>query len=381
VSPEHELTLRLASCAASREAADARIAELAGRADFELLARMLSVQLLLPLAAQRLEESSAAPAPEAFRRFARQEAGRWRELALGQGAVTESLLRLLEDAGIPAAPVKGALLAEEIYGDPGLRFSSDIDLLVDGARLEDALAVLRRAGYGASTDEAWQDGRPLLHHALPPERPGLPPLDLHWRIHWNETELSRELLARAVPHPPGGRRLRPEDELLSLLLFFGRNSFYGLRLAADVAASWDRHRDELEPGFLDPVLAARPELRDVLTASVLLAERLVGLPSAQLGSGWEPTQRARLATRLANWEMAGSEAERTANMVSVDWLLSPPGQWRAFARRHMFHPTAELGPRLLHGVARTGKFAVRHARIRWRVRGGGAWCPMPSQRI
>jgi hypothetical protein len=225
----------------------------------------------------------------------------------------------------------------------------------------------------------WQDGRPLLHYALPPGRPGLPSLDLHWRIHWNETELSRELLARAVPHERGGRRLQPADELLSLLLFFGRNSLYGLRLVTDAGASWDRHQDELPAGFLAPVLEHRPELRDTLAASVLAAERLVGLPRELLGPSFAPSRRALLASRLANWQMTGTEAERTDNMVSVDWLLSPPGQWRAFARRHMFQPTAALGPRLLHGVARTLKFAFRHVRVRWRIRGGRAWCPTPAR--
>jgi len=379
VSQEHELALLLAGTAASREAADARIAELAASVDYALLERILALQLLLPLAAKRLAESGASPAPEAFREAARLETTRWRELSLAQGAVTLSLLRALDAAGIPAAPVKGALLAEEIHGDPGLRFSSDIDILVDDSRLDAALAVLREAGYGSSADVAWRDGRPHLHHALPPERRGLPSLDLHWRIHWNETELSSGLLARSVPDPQGGRRLQPADELLSLLLFFGRNSFYGLRLAADVAASWDRRRAELEPGFLAPVLEARPELRDVVTASVLLASLLVGLPCDVLGPRRRPGGRARLAARLANWQMVGTEAERTANMVSVDWLLSPPGQWRAFARRHMFQPSAQLAPRLLHGWARTAKFAYRHARVRWRVRGGAAWCPMPPQ--
>jgi hypothetical protein len=312
------------------------------------------------------------------------QAARWRRLSVAHAQATLELLQALEGAGIAAVPLKGPLLAEDLYGDPGLRFSSDVDLLVDVSQLEDAVAVLREQGYGPSADVDWQDARPLLHHALPPERPGLPPLDLHWRIHWYETQLSRALLASAEFDPRGGRRLLPADALLSLLLFYARNSFLGLRLAADVAACWDLHGERLEPGFLAPVAATRPELRDTLTAAASLADGLVGVPAERLlGPDSRPSRRARVAATLANWDMSGSESERRENMTAIDWLLSPRGQWGSFARRHMFQPADAIarsygrdpgrrarsqGWRALHGGARTAKFACRYARVRWRAR-------------
>lgn len=379
MTEEQELALRLAGTAARRRSGRERIAELAGRVDFDALARILDLQLLLPLAAKRLEQSASGMVPAAFAELAELQTRRWRRLSQAQAAVTLSLLETLERAGIAAVPLKGPLLALELYGDSGLRFSSDVDLLVDVSQLDAGVEALRDAGYGASADLPWQDGRPLLHHALTPARIGLPPLDLHWRIHWYESGLSRELLARSLPDTRGGRRLQPADELLSLLLFFGRDSFAGLRRAADVAASWDRRRPHLPEGYLTQVLASRPELRDAVVAAALLADRLVGVPLERaLGPGVRPGRRARLATRLANWELSGTDAERTANMVSIDWLLSPSGEWRSFAKRHMFQPAEAIGDwRMLHGGARSAKFAYRHARVRWRVRGGRGWCALP----
>jgi hypothetical protein len=394
LNEEQELALRLAGTAQRRRAGGERIAELAERADYTRLARILDLQLLLPLAARRLEQSAPGVAPAAFRELAERQASQWRQISRRQVEVTVSLIEALGRAEIAAVPLKGPLLAEELCGDPGMRFSSDVDLLVDATQLDSAVGVLRAQGYGPSADLPWQDGRPLLHHALPPERDGLPPLDLHWRIHWYETELSRDLLTRSVSDPRYGRRLQPADEVLSLLLFFGRNSFSGLRLAGDVAASWDLREPQLAPGFLAPVLAARPELREAVTAAAFLCDRLVGLPFERaLGPDWRPGRRGCLAARLANWELSGTETERTANMVSVDWLLTPRGQWGSFARRHMFQPAEAIarsygrppdhtirneGLRMLHGGARAAKFACRHARLRWRVRRGRGWSVLPS---
>lgn len=375
MSGERELALRLAGTAESRRAAAERIAELAARADYDSLARILDLQLLLPLGAHRLEQAVPGAAPGGFQEMAERQTAHWRRLSAMQAAVTVTLLEALGRAGIAAAPLKGPLLAEAVHGDGGLRYSSDIDLLVDPEQLADAVDVLRGCGYGPSADLAWQDGRPLLHHALPPERSGLPPLDLHWRIHWGETELSRELLASAVES-----RLRPADEIVSLLLFFARNSFAGLRLAADLSAFWDRHRESLGDAALEPLLTRRPELGDILAASALVAERLVGLPAARLlGQRSRPGRRALAATRLADWEMSGSEGERTARMTAIDWLLTPPRQWRSFARRHLFQPAEAIARshgrppgrrirneawRIAHGSVRSLKFAFRYVGVR-----------------
>ena len=90
--------------------------------------------------------------------------------------------------------MKGPLLAEAIYGDPGRRLSSDIDLLVAPEQLRSAVEVVRRLGYAAPTDYVQDSGLPLLHFGLVHERRELPPVELHWRVHWYERDFARERL-------------------------------------------------------------------------------------------------------------------------------------------------------------------------------------------
>ena len=70
---------------------------------------------------------------------------RYLALAGRQKAMKEHLRRILvqlDDAGIPAAVLKGPYIAES-YSQPEVRTYSDIDLLIPVSRLEEALNVLR----------------------------------------------------------------------------------------------------------------------------------------------------------------------------------------------------------------------------------------------
>jgi hypothetical protein len=88
--------------------------------------------------------------------------------------------------------------------------------------------VLRAEGYTLLDDRLDRRGRPDLHHRL--EHPGRPAIDLHWRLHWHEEAFARDLLGRAR----ATGTIAAADEAAALLLFYARDGFYGLRLAADI---------------------------------------------------------------------------------------------------------------------------------------------------
>ena len=90
-------------------------------------------------------------------------------------------MAVLADAGIRSSALKGPLLGEAIYGDPGRRLSGDIDLLVAPEQLPLAVDVIRGLGYEAPTDYVDDTGLPLLHFVLLHERGELPPIELHAR--------------------------------------------------------------------------------------------------------------------------------------------------------------------------------------------------------
>src|SRR5258708_22643819 len=52
-----------------------------------------------------------------------------------------------EEGRIPLLVFKGAVLAQQLYGDAGARGFSDVDLIVDPANAAGGEAVLRRIGY------------------------------------------------------------------------------------------------------------------------------------------------------------------------------------------------------------------------------------------
>ena len=387
--------LRLCGLRRDRETGSQRLLELAEQTDYQRLESLLGARMLLALVGTRLVELAPAAVPNGFAARVAEAVQANRHRAVLQHSVIESLLGKLGEAGIASVPLKGAPLAESLYTDPGLRFAADLDLLVRPADLPAAMAVICREGYGPSSELAWEGGLPLLHHALPPRRPGLPPVELHWRIHWHETGFSEGMLARSTPAANGRLALRPADELATLLLFFARDSFFGLKLVADLAAWWDAKAGSLPDVALDPILEAHPELHRSLTASLEVAHRLVGLPTAPLATGrWPLDTRARTAVRLANWKGSGEPAEVVANLMAVDWLLTPPGGRWAFARRYMFQPAQAIARtygrseasiaknellRAAHGLARAVKFARAYAGVRRRVQGGRDWDARPAR--
>lgn len=57
------------------------------------------------------------------------------------------LIKSLSDGGIRALSLKGPILAMELYGNPALRYSRDLDILVSENDLESACRILESLGY------------------------------------------------------------------------------------------------------------------------------------------------------------------------------------------------------------------------------------------
>ena len=94
------------------------------------------------------------------------------------------IVPLLQRAGIPVMPLKGAWLQACVYGSAGngrganvvgVRVITDVDLLVPEARFADALAALRAGGFRARPAHT-ASAQALDHPAL------TLPLDLHCRL-------------------------------------------------------------------------------------------------------------------------------------------------------------------------------------------------------
>jgi hypothetical protein len=352
---ERQLILLSAGTAARRREMCERARELASEVDWPSLTHVLALRKLLPTLGPRVVELSADMGVDELAGASGRavEAGRRRGELLQM--ITLRMIAMLAEAGIPSAPLKGPLLGERIYGDAGRRLSSDIDLLVAPERLSDAVEVVRTLGYGAPGDYVDSTGLPQLHYVLVHERGALPPVEVHWRVHWYERRFAHERLLPAVVDGMAAEarelwRPEPADELAALLLFYARDGFVDLRAATDLGAWWDVYGEELAPGALAGLLEKYPELVRAIVAAVHAAERVVGLP-AWLILGREPRMRGRgrMAVRLANPNPRESQSQLYADMGLIDGLLAPPGGLRAFARRQLLPPAAVRDQQARHG--------------------------------
>ncbi len=334
--PDQELALLCASVDARRRSAGPRVEQLLAEVDFDLLVATLTQHGLLELVGSRLADVWPDRLPPRFQTWVDTAVAKQRYLSLLHQSLTLSLTQDLEAGGIPVLPVKGSLLGEAIHGDPAVRPSSDIDLLVAPQDLERAAQLVERHGYRSAAVPRTVGGLPEIHLTLLPERVGYPPVELHWRIHWFDTGFSARALARSRRDAKRGRVLRLADELCMLALFFARDGFVGLKYPADIAAWWDRYAARVGEAPLDPALEAHPELRSSLLAASVMLERLVGLEAERLHSPrWRRNLRSRSATRLANWPADGTLEQLVADMSLIDWLLTPRHGQRAFLRRHL----------------------------------------------
>ncbi|MCX7670528.1 MAG: nucleotidyltransferase family protein, partial [Anaerolineae bacterium] len=96
----------------------------------------------------------------------------------------EEILERLHRAGVAVLLLKGAAVAERLYGDPALRPMNDLDLLIHEADITKALAALMAGGYVATRVEE----RPGITIGYESEialaKPGLIGIavELHWHL-------------------------------------------------------------------------------------------------------------------------------------------------------------------------------------------------------
>ena len=353
---ERQLILLSAGTTARRQAMREQAGQLIADVEWSRLAETLRLRKLLPALGPRILELAEGRASEGFATAVEQAITAGRRQGAFLQLISLRVMAMLADAGIRSTVLKGPLLGEAIYGDPGRRLSGDIDLLVEPDQLEGAVEVVRRLGYTTPNDYVQECGLPLLHFVLVHERGELPPVELHWRIHWYERSFAHERLLPPAMDPLGNWRPAPADELAALLLFYARDGFIGLRLATDLSAWWDVYGTDLSPGALDDLLRAYPALARVIPVAVRVAEELVGLPTARiLESMHKLGLRERVAVRLANPSPHTSQSQLYADMGLIDGLLMPRGGFGAFVRRQLLPSSEVLDQQARHG-------ARRHAR-------------------
>ena len=285
----------------------------------------------------------------------------------------------LQRAGIPVILLKGAAVAGTLFGDLGLRYMGDVDLLVPidaRARAWDALESL---GYhlvpGAPADLRARARRagllparpgPLsrelsariyerfhLHYYL--MRDGQPfPVELHWHIVKPGRGVHIEdLWRRAQPVRAGGIHalaFAPEHLLLHFALHLALDDYGELTLARLV----DVHMAAADPA-LDWVALRRAadvhSARRAVGVALDLSRRVLGTPiPATCRDLLGPMDRVLSARLAAHWlaALAPRPGRRERFGSTVAWAILRRDRWASVAgrlyRRLVSYP--ELNPHL-----------------------------------
>jgi hypothetical protein len=354
-SRERRLVQLLCGTKARRRACQAEIVSLAELVDGGGLTALLERLNLLVLIGRRVIALNLVNTTDLER-----ELGSVGLQARKLGAATElasiEVLGRLGAAGIRALPLKGSLLARDLYGDVGARFSTDVDVLVAPEDLSGAVAAISELGWRWEADVRREDGLPTLHEVL--VHPTLPRVELHWRMHWYERRFAAEVLERAESPGPGQPlRMQPLDGLIALMLFYARDGFAGLRFPADAATWWDlRCEGAPQPSPVDVVAQRYPGLLAPVGVAAKLLSELVGLPVWHTGA---LPFRWRLAAGLASPFLDGGRQQAEANAGLIDLLLAPPNA-AGDAMRRVLHNAPADTVRSSSGAVRVRSVSVSH---------------------
>ena len=207
-----------------------------------------------PLLYHRLATTPAGvavppPVMQKLREAALQDALRNMRLYHGLSEV----LRTFQRDGIDVIVLKGAYLAEVVYGNRALRPMADADLMVRTNDLARAEARLLEMGY--HRPESTIDVDYATHHHLRPfVKPDTATIEIHWTVARPIIPFKIDvdgLWTRARPvviADVAALALSPEDLLVHLCFHasFDHHFCFGLRPLCDLSAVIRHHRDQID---------------------------------------------------------------------------------------------------------------------------------------
>jgi hypothetical protein len=309
--------------------------------DWNLFLAWVRRNRIAPLVYRNLRLVACPLVPDAVVLQLQSESMRNARRALMQIAEGARISRLLAAGGIRSMIVKGPVLAQLVYGDPTLRESEDIDLVVDPDSVPEVNRTLASAGYHRVIPDV-NISRPLLEiyqrrrcqFAYYSETRDLS-LELHWRLTSNPLLMpmdSATLWGRSEQVRVAGASLStlPDEDLFLYLCVHGSaHMWFRLKWLADIAALLQQLRSEV----IDRIANRARELgvERSFHQAVILAHWLMAAPVPM--EALAKAHRDRAAKRLAiagcralNWH--GSPEEPIQTQWFSAWV-----NWHAFSLR------------------------------------------------
>jgi hypothetical protein len=205
--------------------------------------RLAEYHGVLPLAARNLIEHGRG-LPVEIQRSLRSAYEANLRRSLWFGAELSRIARHFESKNLRAVPYKGPVLAQAVYGDPGLRNYSDLDFLIAPADFERAKQTLAELGYRPTSDQTAAIERLWLWAGYERSFDGVAGkhlVELQWALlpYFHGVDLRvGDLTARAGRISLGGCKvacLSPEDCVIVLCLHAAKHLWTRLIWLSDIA--------------------------------------------------------------------------------------------------------------------------------------------------
>lgn len=233
-----------------------------------------------------------------------------------------------EKRGIPCIPLKGAALAEDLYGDPAMRPMTDVDILVPKDALAAAREIMLGSGYEEETGDLREGFQEEFRSELSffREKPFCARIEIHWWLlnFGGQEEWTKEAFERSVLTPKG-RRLTDEDTLL----YLAAHSAYHhqndrLLWEFDVALWLQSKGATLDDGAIG-YLAQKHSLLMPLRWALETGERL-GVPAPPHLTA---ILQARKVGRLERWGLRFARDPQLASAVRTLLTIRSARGWRS----------------------------------------------------
>ncbi|HEV7993956.1 MAG TPA: nucleotidyltransferase family protein [Gemmatimonadaceae bacterium] len=306
---------------------------------------------------------------------------------LGQQRLLARVLGALESAGVSAIPYKGPVLAMQLYGDPTLRASVDLDVVVPFASYGAARAALVSIGLEPRMGHSARQERTLFqwlgHASFGKGTEEF--VELHWRfapLQFPFALTPEQALARATRGRLAGREvvlMATDDLVVTLAMHATRHLFERLEWLAGVTRLVLAHAGD--PDALAEHAAHLRGRRILLVTAAVAAEIL----DAPLGARWlgviaSDPDASRLASAMCGelrgtWagapQLSGSalqrryaalldsRADRVRSVIRAA-LLPTEREWEAIALPDALTPLYHV-VRPLRLIAEYARRALTHS--------------------
>lgn len=164
--------------------------------------------------------------------------------ALGQAAELARVGELFAKAGIPLIPLKGVALSQELYCDPCVRTSVDLDILIQPKHIEKAEEILFNAGYhhALGFHDMTERQKRYITRTLPHYQYTNSARNIHIELHWRSYLWSQEQMIAIWEAGRTStwlnvdfRQLSTEDNILFLADHGARHGWQCIKWLSDIA--------------------------------------------------------------------------------------------------------------------------------------------------